>query len=47
MKPNFWQLKEEKLLDTEDPSLKKELGKHKKKCNRNTQKIKFFFVTDQ
>ena len=31
MKPNFWQLKVEKLLHTEDPSLKKESGKHKKK----------------
>ena len=31
MKPNFWQLKVEKLLHTEDPSLKKESEKHKKK----------------
>jgi len=31
MKPNFWLLKVEKLLHTEDPSLKKESGKHKKK----------------
>jgi len=31
MKPNFWQLKTENLLHTEDPSLKKESGKQKKK----------------
>ena len=31
MKLKFWQLKVEKLLHTEDPSLKKESGKHKKK----------------
>ena len=37
----------EKLLHTEDPSLKKESGKHKKKWNWATQKIKFLFVTDQ
>ena len=46
MKPNFWLLKVEKLLHTEDPSLKKESGKHKKKWNWKTQKIKFFFETD-
>ena len=28
-------------------SLKKESGKHKKKWNWKTQKIKFFFETDQ
>ena len=47
MKPNFWLLKVEKLLHTEDPSLKKESGKHKKKSNLNNQKINFFFETDQ
>ena len=31
MKQNFWQQKMEKLIHTEDPSLKKESGKHKKK----------------
>jgi len=31
MKLNFWQLIVEKLLHTEDPSLKKESAKHKKK----------------
>jgi len=31
MKLEFWQQKMEKLLHTEDPSLKKESGKHKKK----------------
>ena len=31
MKLNFWLLKVEKLLHTEDTSLKKESGKHKKK----------------
>ena len=31
MKPNFWQLKVEKLLHTEDLSLKKESRKNKKK----------------
>jgi len=46
MKPKFWQQKMEKLLHTEDPSLKKESGKHKKKCNLETQKIKFLVVTD-
>ncbi len=47
MKPNFWQLKVEKLPNTEDPSLKKESGKHKKKSNWKIQKIRFFFETDQ
>jgi len=47
MKHNFWLLKVEKLLHTGDPSLKKESGKHKKKWNWKTQKIKFFFETDQ
>ena len=46
MKPNFWLQKVEKLLHIEDPSLKKESGKHKKKWNWKTQKIKVFFETD-
>ncbi len=37
----------EKLLHTEDPSLKKESGTQKKKSNQKIQKIKFLFVTDQ
>ena len=45
MKPNFGQQKMEKLLHTEDPSLKKESGKHLKKLSWETQKIKFLFVT--
>ncbi len=47
MKPKFWLLKVEKLLHTEDPFLKKESGKHKKKSILKTQKIKFFFETDR
>ena len=37
----------EKLLHTEDPSLKKESGKHKKEWNWKTKKFKFLFGTDQ
>ena len=45
MKLDFWQLKMEKLPHTEDLSLKKESGKHKKKWDWDTPKIKFLFVT--
>ena len=34
----------EKSLHTEDPSLKKESGKHKKKLNLKTQKIRFYLL---
>ena len=41
MKPNFWQLKVEKLLHIEDQSLKKESGKHKKNEIERFNKLNF------